>query len=807
MNKIFKTLSLFLPFSLLLTLLLPFFIFSPLVQASLPDRFFKETVASGFNQPVDLAQTPDGRIFVIEKGGVVKVVQNGAVRSQPFTTLTVSRNGERGLLGIALDPSFSTNRFVYLFYVNENPLEYRITRYKENNNRGTNPTTIFTSPINPNSTTHFGGGLRFGKDSKLWFTIGDNAVSANAQDLSNRFGKLLRINSDGTIPSDNPFVNQANKMAEIWSYGLRNPWRFSFRSDGQPIIGDVGGDRVEEVNIGVKGGNFGWPICEGACSNPGMINPIFSYPHNPTQSASITGGFIYNGQQFPAEFRNNYFYGDFVRGYIHRLVLDSQNNITSDLDFESEAGTVVSMLEGNDGSIYFVTIFPGALYRIHFSNKNQPPVAKVSAKPTFGTIPLKVAFSSQGSSDPDGDNLTYEWEFGDGKKSREPNPKHVYKKKGKFTATLVVSDGKLKSKPEIVQIFAGDLPPNINLIEPSASDKYNAGQVIKFSATAIDQEDGEISERNFSWLITFHHRENPNEPDHVHPFLGPLDGVRSGQFTVPDNVERSPFAWFEIKVTVRDKLGLTATVSRKILPNTVNMTINSSPVPNLVVNIDGVPFATNYTSGAIVNYKITVEAVTPISRDGVDYDFVSWSDGGVRLHTITVPNTDFSLTANYKRRQTSLPHAKQYSVVAGDIKINGIVLYDNDSKTGLVTLFEAESDYEAPFGASQVDNPDLQTAESTMARIASEMKISGCDGGCTIVTTLHWPSQPVQSQVVRNQSSPSPQATPSSTPASLPSPQPSSSPSPSPSPTPSNSPSPNPSLLPTSSTADEVRQS
>ena len=730
--KVFRFISSFLLLLFLLGITIPNFL-KPNIVRALPQSFFKTEVASGFNEPTDFVETPDGKILVIEKSGNIKIVSNGVVSNFTNSPIAVNQQGERGLLGITLDPNYQQNRFIYIFYVNNNPLEYHLSRITESN--GTmaagSEVILYKTATNPNGKTHIGGGLRFGSDGKLWFTIGDNTlnVEKEPQKLTSPYGKLHRVNIDGSIPSDNPFFGQTDKVQSIFAYGLRNPFKFDFRGDGVAFVADVGGDFFEEVDLISSGGNFGWPDCEGVCSTPGFINPIYQYGHGPN-GASITGGAFYNGNNFPSEFKNDYFFGDYVNGFIKRLDFDSNGNFI-EKSFDDNAGTVVAIREGRDGSIYFLNIFPGSLQKIYYSEDNQAPTAKISANPISGDPPLKVQFSSQGSFDPENSPLLYEWDFGDGVKSSEQDPEHIYTDAGKYTATLIVSDGQLKSQLASIDIQVGNLQPEILYFKPSEGLKYNAGDVIQFSANVKDREDGDLAPGAFVWKIIFHHET------HTHPY-GDFSGVKSGQFTINDSVERSADTFYEVQLTVADSSGLKTVKSANVFPNKVSLNINSS-VPNMVAKLNGIPYAIPYNTEAVVNFKLTVEAVSPLIRDGKEYEFVSWFDGGAQLHVITIPNSDYTLTVNYQEISKTIQRVEKFGVVAGDIKVNGQALYDDDSSTGLAVLFEEAADIETPWGASVIPNSDLASAEVTLKQVVEDMKLRGCGGSCSSVEVIYFP--------------------------------------------------------------------
>lgn len=298
------------------------------------------------------------------------MIKNGALLSAPFVSLTVNSFGERGLLGVTFDPNFATNQFVYVYYTATTPaIHNRVSRFTANGDVALAGSEVVVLDLNnlSGATNHNGGAIHFGPDGKLYIAVGENANAANAQTLSNLLGKMLRINVDGTIPSDNPFFNTAtgNNRA-IWALGLRNPYTFAFQSGtGRMFINDVGQNAWEEINVGQAGANYGWPNCEGACSS-GFVNPLFAYPHSGgnTTGCAITGGAFYNPttNQFPAPYAGTFFFADFCSGWIKRI-----DPITGALtDFATGIANPVDLQVSADGSLYYLERGGGRVVRVRF---------------------------------------------------------------------------------------------------------------------------------------------------------------------------------------------------------------------------------------------------------------------------------------------------------------------------------------------------------------------------------------------------------------------------------------------------------
>ncbi len=625
----------------LLIVLLSFWILlflSTPAQAAPPANFqTTQIIGSDLDSTTGFDFAPDGRIFILERTGSVKIYKNGILQTTPFTNFNTAITGDRGLIGIAFDPDYANNHFVYFYYTGSDTLNHLVRMDATEDIANSPPTQIYQTNV-ASLELHVGGTIRFGNDGKIYISIGDNGNANNAQDLSNTFGKILRLNKDGTVPSDNPFVGQSGKLPEIWAYGLRNPFRFQFDpTSGRLYEGDVGNDLWEEVNIIVKGGNYGWPTCEGSCSNPNFINPTYTYNHN-NASSSITGGLVYRGNMFPSSYLGRYFFGDYAKGFIKTLTLDANGNSSGVFDFDLSAGSVVDLKTAPDGSIYYITFFPARLYRITHSSFNQTPTAKSSADQTQGQPGLTVNFSSAGSSDPEGSPLTYSWNFGDTTTSTQPNPSKTYNTKGRFTIELTVSDGvnSAQAPPIIIQVGT---PPTINISSPFNNSTYQAGQAISYSGSGTDSNGLTLPDSAITTNVVFHH------DTHIHPFLGPIQS-KAGQFTIPIVGEPSSSTFYEIKITGTDSDGLQSTKSVSIFPLKVNLSFATNP-STLQILLDGSPTNTPLTIQHVIGFQRTLSVPVVQDLGSSTYTFSAWSDGGNIFHNIIAPSQPTTYTANF----------------------------------------------------------------------------------------------------------------------------------------------------------------
>lgn len=338
--------------------------------ATLPTGF-TETAISGLSNPTAMAIAPDGRIFICQQGGSLRVIKNGALLPNPFVTLSVDPSGERGLLGIAFDPNFASNNFIYLYYtVSTTPKRNRVSRFTASGDVVVPGSELVILELDnlTSATNHNGGAIHFGPDGKLYIAVGENATTSNAQTLGNMLGKILRINSNGSIPSDNPFFNVATgNNRSIWALGLRNPFTFAFQAGtGRMFINDVGANTWEEINDGIAGSNYGWPATEGATSNPSFRSPLFSYAHGTggTTGCAIAGGAFYNTTtvRFPASFIGKYFFADLCSGWIR--VFDPETRTAT--GFATGINQPVDLKVGSDGNLYYLARGSNSLFRVEF---------------------------------------------------------------------------------------------------------------------------------------------------------------------------------------------------------------------------------------------------------------------------------------------------------------------------------------------------------------------------------------------------------------------------------------------------------
>jgi len=337
--------------------------------AALPAGFTLTSLPGALSAATVLGMAPDGRIFVCEQAGALRIFRNGSLLATPFATLATTASGERGLLGVTFDPAFGANGYVYVYYTATSPVIHnrvsRLTADPGNPDRMlAGSETILVDLPALGADNHNGGALHFGPDGKLYVGVGENAVGANAPSLASPLGKILRYNADGSIPQDNPFYGTASGgNRAIWARGLRNPYTFAFQPGTSRMhINDVGQSTWEEVDLGAPGADYGWPSTEGPTAASGLTGPLFAYGHSgipPGQPAS-TGTFLVGqailgaafdppASTWPAGYRGSYYFGDLVGGWVARLHLASG---TVSLFASGFGQNMRDLAFGQDGALY-----------------------------------------------------------------------------------------------------------------------------------------------------------------------------------------------------------------------------------------------------------------------------------------------------------------------------------------------------------------------------------------------------------------------------------------------------------------------
>ena len=616
-----------------------------LAAATLPAGFIETQIATGLSSPTAMAIAPDGRIFVCLQGGAMRVIKNGALLPTPFVSLSVNSVGERGLLGVAFDPDFATNQYVYVYYTpSAAPLHNRVSRFTASDDvaaAGSETVILDLDNLSTNSSFHNGGAMHFGLDGKLYIAVGDDAVSTNAQTLANQFGKILRINPDGSIPADNPFYSTASgKNRAIWALGLRNPFTFAIQpGTGRLLANDVGQTASEEINEIVAGKNYGWPTCEGPCNpaNPAFQDPLSAYGHV-GGACAITGAAFYSPAiaRFPAAYVGKYFFGDYCAGWIK--MLDPMTGTVS--DFATGLSSLVDLDVAGNGDLYYLQRGAGGqVWRIEYTASQAPVITQHPADATItdglsanfsvsvsGTLPLSYQWQRNGVDIPGAVSATYSIAA------------TTLTDSGARFRCIVTNEFGAATSNEATLTVTTNQAPIAAIVTPVAEALYQGGQAISYSGTGTDPETGALPPSAFTWQVDFHH------DTHTHPQVPATSGATGGSFVIPSVGETSTNVWYRIHLTVTDSLGSSHSVYRDIHPKLSTLTLQTNP-PDLLVTVDGQPTATPIAFQSVVGIERALGAVVPQIVDGTEHGFGAWSDGGAVSHAISTPATSTTYTA------------------------------------------------------------------------------------------------------------------------------------------------------------------
>jgi glucose/arabinose dehydrogenase len=742
-----------LPLLVLLALVAPLSPGGAGAVATLPAGFQETIVFSGLVNPTAVRFASDGRVFVAEKSGLVKVFDNlSDATPTVFADLRTNVHNfwDRGLLSLALDPNFPSNPYVYVLYTYDAEIggtaprwgtvggtsdgcptppgatgdgcvvSGRLSRLAAAGNVMTGAEQVLIEDWCQQYPSHSIGSLVFGADGALYVTGGDGASfnfvdygqdgspvnpcgdppggigaalapptaeggALRSQDLRTAGdpvsldGTVIRVNpATGAAMPDNPLASHADPNARrIIAYGLRNPFRANVRPGTSEVwLGDVGWNDWEEINRidnptgAVK--NFGWPcyegnprqsgydganlnICEGLYAQVGAVTaPYFAYHHSnrvvttetcPTGSSAIAGlAFaFYQGGSYPASYSGALFFADYSRDCIWAMRKDASGLPAPGLleTFVAGASNPVDLQVGPGGDLFYADLDGGTIRRIQYLGANQAPTAAIRANPTSGPAPLTVAFDGTGSSDPDGDPLAYAWDLdGDGAfdDSTAGTPSYTYTRSGSYTVGLRVTDSRGASGTATTVISASNSAPTATINAPLSTTRWKVDDLISFSGSATDQQDGTLPASALSWSLILHHCPSNC---HTHP-LQSFPGVASGSFSAPDHEYPS---YLELRLTATDSGGLQDTESVLLDPQTVSLSFQSSP-PGLQLVVGSSAGTTPFSRTVITGSVNSLSAPSPQTLGGVAYRFVSWSDGGAQSHNV-VANAPATYSATY----------------------------------------------------------------------------------------------------------------------------------------------------------------
>ncbi|MBO2008745.1 PQQ-dependent sugar dehydrogenase [Hymenobacter negativus] len=626
-----------------------------------PAGFSAVLVASGITNPTALAFAPDGRIFVCQQTGQLRVINNGSLVSTPFVSLAVNSSGERGLVGIAIDPGYLSNHYIYLYYTLASGANNRISRFTANGDvavAGSETLVLNLDPLST-ATNHNGGAMHFGLDGKLYVAVGENANRTNAPNLDSYMGKLLRINADGSVPAGNPYVGSSlsAQRQRVWSYGLRNPFTFAVQPvTGTLFINDVGEGSWEEINNASVGGrNFGWPSSEGYSVRTGETAPVFAYPHASGfpdgTGCSITGGTFFNpsATNYPSQYVGKYFYQDYCGKWINYIDPNSSTTPPARAAFAlNMPGDALALETGPDGNLYYLARNGASLFKVVYTATTSAPV--ITTQPaSVAVVPGAAATFSVAAAG--STPLSYQWQKNGVNIAGATGTSYtiasvVAADAGQYRAVVTNSVGTATSTAATLTVTAPNTAPTAQILTPASGTTYVAGTTISFSGSATDAEDGPLPASAFVWQVDLHH------DTHVHDGTPFSQGSQTGTFTIPNSGETAANVFYRLILTVTDAGGVKTSTYRDILPQTSTISLATNPA-GLSLTLDGTPQAAPASILGVEGILRTLGAPSPQTMGGVTYEFVSWSNGGAQTQTIAIPTNDATYTANFQPVSTS----------------------------------------------------------------------------------------------------------------------------------------------------------
>ena len=652
----------------------------------IPADLEANTIASGLQAPTAVAFAPDGRVFISEKQGTVKVVLPGeSPRARLLLDISdhVATHVDRGLLGIAVDADFAHNAYLYLLYTYDSNQQLtaaakvsRLTRITVGDGArvigsekvllGTSSLVTCSKPakltdcIPSDGFSHSIGTVRAAADGTLWVGTGDGVTPGStsptimrALDPNVMSGAILHVDRNGKGLARHPFcpsVKDLNRSCtKIYSKGFRNPFRFSLLSDGRIAVGDVGYNAWEEINMIQPGMSYGWPCREGNHPTPGYSStpackavkssmhttPWFEYPHSSVGGAVMAGPLL--GQDWPVRLRGDLSVGDYAQGTLSAIDPASsvlgRNAILDNLD------SVVDVTAAPNGGVALVEagftasgLEPGRVWVLSPAQGSQRPWLKPSASVSS----LTATFNGRAAdADTTAAELSWHWDFGDGTTSTEASPSHTYSEPGSYAVTVSVSDG-VESATEALPVSVGQATPVVSISRPVVGTKVVGGATVELRGSA--SVDGiELPSSALTWTVLLHHR------DHVHYLSGFSGSVGSFEVAADHDAD----SWYDVKLKAITSDGRSGSARLRLDPQTRTLTLNTSPA-GVQIGFGGVAGAGPRTTA--VGYSAALSVPAKATLAGKRWKFSKWSDGSKSAsRSFAMPDRDTVLTAEYVR--------------------------------------------------------------------------------------------------------------------------------------------------------------
>ena len=610
----------------------------------------------------DFAWLDAGGLMTTGKDGTIRFVPPGGTPRVVTKVPTVRARGDHGLLSFALRNDYATSGRVYLTYDKGSATGTGFGMVEEwTASPPADPTSFswsrtivdgsLTSPQLAQVTPNHGiDTVLVAPDDTLFVSIGDDTANngdpktLRAQDTNQPYGKVLHLTPGGEGIASNPFYSAAaprSWRSMTYAYGFRNPFRIALDPrSGAPYVGDVGLSATEEIHRVAPGSNAGWPCYEGAArttfSSQSVCQalytagsaqvPFWTYPHT-GGGAAVVAGMFYTGTSYPAQYRNSFFFGDYVLGLAWTMATDAGGRLTRPPEatgFARDAGGPVAFHPGPNGDVTYADILSGNVRRLVYSTGNRAPVARftTSSDPTTRT----VTFSAGDSYDLDGDELSFGWDFGDGGSAQGVAAVHTYSTDDPVQVTLTVTDQLGATNAQTAPVHPANHTPQLTVDLPSGT--YSVGDMVELAAEGTDLEDGDLS---VQWETALLHC----------PFAGschqhPEGGIESGPSYSHEFTDHGADTTMLVTARVQDSRGAVASTTFEAKPTLRTIAVNS-PVP---VTINGETAASaQVVAGSLVQLN------APLTSSYWQYQ--SWSDAGAAAHSFTMPDSDRTLSVAY----------------------------------------------------------------------------------------------------------------------------------------------------------------
>lgn len=561
----------------------------------------------------------------------------------------IGSNTARSLVGIAIDPDYMTNHYIYVYYTTlEEPRHNKIVRLTADGDQMVPGSELVLLELDETAApNHIAGAMGFGTDGKLYVSTGDSSYPDESQSFESYHGKILRLNKeDGSAPADNPFFATGNeKSKRFWAYGFRNPFTMGMHPvNGKIFANDVGFHDFEEINEVLAGHNYGWPGTEGKTTEPGHTTPVFTYAHTGTTlsngatigGCAVTGGdFLHEGTNYPAEYVNKYFFVDLCSHWLYYLdpALPNQD---PKLFAPVLGNQKIGLLTGPDGNLYFISHVTKSLHKLVYSVTGEPIITKQPLqKSVHQHKPATFTVSVYGN-----DPFEYQWfkddvEIEGATESSYTIEESDFDDEGEYSVHIENDEGEVTSVKAKLIVGPPNNLPVAKILLPTGENLYSGADIIEYSGEGTDDEDGTLPAGAFQWMINFHHDEHYHDQP-------PIDG-QTGTFEVPVRGETATNVWYRFILKVTDSAGDFDQDTVDVHPVVAQLVFNSLPT-GAQITIDGKPVNTPYSISAVAGMVRDLHAIEAQVIDGKDYMFASWSQGGEALQELTMPSVDTEYT-------------------------------------------------------------------------------------------------------------------------------------------------------------------